>query len=171
MRSIYMNLYQDNGGDRNKALPTNIQEIKKIEQPHLYVGYTIENFDTAETGLGEFPLLFYPNAYFFDEEMTSVFPVLRDCKRDIRLGAYNLRIRVISEFLFSCQNKEEQITIYVYLKNFIKEKYGYILDGVKTKFTFPEVVLTSLKNMLYGKEVSLKEVDKDFEEYLGPAQK
>jgi hypothetical protein len=77
-----MNLYTDSGGDKNKTLPHNVQEIRKIERPHLYVGYTIENFDTAETGLGEFPLLFYPNAYFFDEQMTSVFPILKDMKRN-----------------------------------------------------------------------------------------
>jgi hypothetical protein len=161
-----MNLYTDAGGDKNKTLPHNIQEIRKIERPHLYIGYTIENFDTGETGLGESPLYFYPNAYFFDEQMTSVFPILRDKKRNIHLGTYNLRIRITAEFLFSCQNKEEQITLYVYLKNFIKEKYGYILDGVKTTYTFPEVVLISLKNMLYGKEVSLKDVEDDFDAYL-----
>jgi hypothetical protein len=38
MRSIYMNLYTDAGGDKNKTLPHNIQEIRKIERPHLYVG-------------------------------------------------------------------------------------------------------------------------------------
>jgi hypothetical protein len=166
MRSIYMNLYTDAGGDKNKTTLHNVQEIRRIERPHLYVGYTIESFDTTETGLGEFPLLHYPNAYFLDEQMTSVFPILRDEKRNITLGTYNVRIRVTSEFLFSCQNKEEQITLYVYLKNFIKDKYGYILDGVKTKYTFPEVVLISLKNMLYGKEVSLKDVDKDLDIYL-----
>jgi hypothetical protein len=159
-----MNLYTNAGGD--KPLPNNIQEIRKIERPHLYVGYTIENFDTTETGLGEFPLLYYPNAYFFDEQMTSVFPILKDKKRHISLGTYNLRIRITAEFLFSCQNKEEQITLYIYLKNFIKEKYGYILDGVKTTYTFPEVVLISLKNMLYGKGVSLKDVEKDLDIYL-----
>jgi hypothetical protein len=166
MRNIYMNLYTNFGGDKNKTLPNNIQEIRKLERPHLYVGYTFEGFDTTETGLGEFPLLYYPNAYFFDEKMTSVFPVLRDDNRHIFLGTYNLRIRVTAEFIFSCQNKEEQITIYIYLKNFIKEKYGKIINGITTKYTFPEAVLTSLKNMLYGKETSFEEVDKDFEEYL-----
>jgi hypothetical protein len=171
MRDIYKNLYSDYGGDKNRIIPANVQEIKKLERPHLYVGYTIEGFDTTETGLGEFPLLYYPNAYFFDEEMTSVFPILRDTERDIHLGTYNLRVRVVAEFLFSCQNKEEQITVYVYLKNFIKEKYGTVLDGITTKFTFPEVVFMSLKNMLYGKKVPVKEVDKDLETYLGHKSK
>jgi hypothetical protein len=166
MRNIYMNLYTDQGGDKNKTLPNNIQEIRKIERPHLYVGYTIDSFDTTETGLGEFPLLFYPNAYHFDENTTSVFPILRDKDRNITLGTYNLRIRVTSEFIFSCQNKEEQITIYVYLKNFIKEKYGYILDNVVTKYTFPEVIVMSLKNILYSKDVPLSEVDDDLDIYL-----
>jgi hypothetical protein len=166
MRDIYVNLYTDYSGDKNKVIPNNVQEIRKIERPHLYVGYTFESFDTSETGLGEFPLLYYPNAYFFDEQMTSVFPILRDIDRDISLGTYNLRIRVTSEFLFSCQNKEEQISIYVYLKNFIKEKYGHILDGIVTKFTLPEVVVISLKNMLYGKEVPLNDIKKDINTYL-----
>jgi hypothetical protein len=171
MRNIYMNLYTDYGGDKNKTLPNNIQEIRKIERPHLYVGYTFENFETTDTGLGEFPLLFYPNAYFFDEKMTSVFPILRDEHRDILLGTYNLRIRVTSEFIFSCQNKEEQITIYVYLKNFLKEKYGYILNGVTTKYTLPEVVFLSIKNMLYGKETPLKEIQQDIDQYLAANSK
>jgi hypothetical protein len=171
MRDIYMNLYTDYGGDKNKILPNNIQEIRKIERPHLYVGYTIENFDTTDTGLGEFPLLFYPNAYFFDERMTSVLPILKDEHRDILLGTYNIRIRVTSEFIFSCQNKEEQVTIYVYLKNFLKEKYGYILDGVITKYTFPEVVFSSIKNMLYGKETPLKEIQEDIDRYLATNSK
>jgi hypothetical protein len=166
MRDIYLNLYTDFSGEKNKVVPDNVQEIRKIERPHLYVGYTFENFETTETGLGEFPLLFYPNAYFFDEQMTSVFPVLRDTNRDITLGTYNLRIRVTAEFLFSCQNKEEQVTIYVYLKNFIKEKYGHILEGVVTKFTFPEVVAVSIKNMLYGKEVQFNSVKEDMNKYF-----
>jgi hypothetical protein len=166
MRDIYTNLYTDYGGDKNKTLPHNVQEIRKIERPHLYVGYTSENFDSNETGLNEFPLLYYPNAYFFDEKMTSVFPILRDTHRDILLGTYNIRIRVTAEFLFSCQNKEEQISICVYLKNFIKEKYGYVIDGVITKYTFPEVVFISLKNMLYGKEVPTKEIQNDMDVYL-----
>ncbi|MDR1502122.1 MAG: hypothetical protein LBT43_06675 [Prevotella sp.] len=166
MRNIYMNLYPSVAGDKNHTLPSNVQEIRKIERPHLYIGYTVESFDTTETGLGEFPLLFYPNAYSFDEQMASVFPILRDRDRKITLGTYNLRIRVTAEFLFSCQNKEEQITIYVYLKNFIKEKYGHILDNVMTKFTFPEAVVMSLKNILYGKDVPLSDIDNDLELYL-----
>jgi hypothetical protein len=148
-----------------------VQEIRKLERPHLYVGYTIEGFDTTETGLGEFPLLFYPNAYWFDEKMTSVFPILRDENRHILLGTYNLRIRVTAEFIFSCQNKEEQITIYVYLKNFIKEKYGHIINGVTTKYIFPEVILTSLKNMLYGKETPFKSIENDLDEYIRQTSK
>jgi hypothetical protein len=166
MRNIYMNLYSNFVEDKNKTFPQNIQEIRKLERPHLYVGYTIEGFDTAETGLGEFPLLFYPNAYWFDEQMTSVFPILKDKDRHIFIGTYNIRIRVVSEFLFSCQNKEEQITIYIYLKNFIKEKYGHIVNKVTTKYTFPEVVLTSLKNILYGKETLFKDTENDLDEYI-----
>jgi hypothetical protein len=171
MRNIYMNLYTNFAGDKNKTLPHNVQEIRKQERPHLYVGYTLDGFDTSETGLGEFPLLFYPNAHWFDERMTSVLPVLRDEKRHILVGTYNLRIRVVSEFLFSCQNKEEQITIYIYLKNFIKEKYAHIINGVKTKYVFPEAVLMSLKNILYGKETPYKDIENDFNEYLSKTSK
>jgi hypothetical protein len=166
MRSIYMNLYTNFGGDKNKILPNNIQEIRKMERPHLYIGYTFEGFETAETGLGEFPLLYYPNAYWFDEKMTSVFPILENKERHILLGTYNLRIRVTAEFIFSCQNKEEQVTIYVYLKNFIKEKYGHIIDGVTTGYVLPEVVITSLKNILYGKDTLFIDIEKDLDEYL-----
>jgi hypothetical protein len=164
MRNSYMNLYSNSSG--NNPPPDNVQEIRKIRRPHLYVGYTVEGFDTVETGLGEFPLTFYPNAYSFNEYMTDVFPILRDKDRKITLGSYNLRIRVTSEFLFSCQNKEEQITIYVYLKNFIKEKYDYVMDNVKTKYTFPEAVAMSIKNILYGKDTPIKDISGDFDSYL-----
>jgi hypothetical protein len=52
-----------------------VQEIKKLERPHLYVEYIIEGFDTTETGLEEF--LFYPNAYWLDEK----WPVFFLCSR------------------------------------------------------------------------------------------
>jgi hypothetical protein len=166
MRDLYHNLYTSADINSIKAASTNVQEIRKIKRPHLYVGYSYDGFNTADSGLGEFPLFYYPNAYFFQTSLNSVFPILRDNKRKIFIGTYNLRIRITAEFIFSCQNKEEQTTIYIYLKNFIKEKYGYNIDGIKTKYIFPSAVIQSLKNMLYGKSVPFKDITEDLILYL-----
>jgi len=131
------------------------------------VGYTWDNsFDTNETGLGETQPYMYPNAYFLDENMQSCHPIFRDRDRDIYIGTNNLRIRVTCEFLFSCQSKEEQMSLYGFIKNNIKDMYGYALEGISTDYVIPNVLINSMKNMLYGESAAMVDIEKDFDKYL-----
>lgn len=167
VKDFYNNALQGYAGKIGNGSSEAVQEIVKIPRPHLYVGYTFDaGFDTDETGLGVSQPWNYPNAYYLDENLASAMPVFKDKDRDITLSTYNLRIRTTAEFLFTCQSKEEQTTIYVYLKNFIKDMYLHVLKGIDTDFVMPNAIICALKNLLYGSSTPMKDVAADYDKYL-----
>lgn len=164
-RSLYTNIkgYWSQGGKMNKN--SNIEEISKIPRPYMFVGFNYDsNFDTDETGLGHYQPYIYPNAYFIDETLQNAFPIFYDKERKIYIAAHLVRIKISAEFLVMCQEKEEQISLYVALKNELKDMYLHQLRGIKTSFTFPSVIINSLRKMLFNTEENV--LDEDFDLYL-----
>lgn len=165
MRDFYKNALNAYAGKVNENLE-GLQELTKIPKPHLFVGYTFDNFDTKETGFGEAQPWNFPSAHYLDNNLQSAFPILHDKERDIYLATYNLRMRVTAEFLFNCNSKEEQVSLYVYIKNFIREIYSHVIRGVNTQFVLPNSLIDSIKDKLFGNGVPYTEIASEFDEYL-----
>lgn len=166
MRDFYKNALEGYAGKVNNNLE-NIQELIKIPKPHLFVGYTFDSgFDTTETGVGETMPWNYPSAHYLDNHLNEAFPVFKDKERDILIATYNLRVRCTAEYLINCASKEEQISIYVYLKNFVRDYYSYAIPGIKTQFTIPNSVIKTLKDDLYGEDAPFDDIDEEFDVYL-----
>ncbi len=164
MRDFYKNALKFYGNPKANG---NGEEIIKTPKPHLFVGYNFDSsFDTTETGLGETQPYMLPNAFFLQERMQSVHPILADNDRMILIGTQNLRIRVTAEFVFTCNNREEQFIIYNYLINSLKIYYTMALEGIKASFILPDYLITLLKDILYGEEIPFKAVFDDFSQYL-----
>lgn len=164
MRDFYKNALEAYSGKVNENLE-GIQELVKIPKPHMFVGYTFDNFDTKETGFGEAQPWNFPSAHYLDNNLTSAFPILHDKERDIYLATYNLRIRVTAEFLFNCNSKEEQVSLYIYMKNFIREIYSHVIRGINTQFVLPNSLIESIKDKLFG-DVPYSDVGCKLDEYL-----
>ena len=166
MRDFYKNALLGYANKTN-ANAEGIQELVKIPKPHMFIGYTFDNgLETADTGFGETPTWAYPSAHYLDENLNNALPMLEDNDRGgILLATYNLRIRVTAEFLINCNSKEEQLSIALYLKNFIRDLYSHVIRGVKTQYVLPNSLIDYLKDRLYG-EVPYENVSKEMDEYL-----
>ena len=166
IQNLYKNVLSVYQGETATKMG-NIEEITKIPRPHCYVGWTMESgFDTEETGLNVFPLYHYPHAFFFDDEMVGVNPILIDKRRKIFIGSQYLRIKLTAEFLFNCINKEEQITLYGYLKNNLKDMYMYAVPNIAVNYTMPSSLLLQLKTILFGEQTPYTKIHEEFNAYL-----
>ena len=167
MKDFYNNALAGYAGKINENLE-GIQELVKIPKPHMFVGYTWDsNFDTMDTGMGETPPWAFPSAHYLDEDLASALPVLIDNDRGgIQISTYNLRIKVTAEFLINCNSKEEQISLYVYLKNFVRDIYSHVIRNVNTQYVIPNSLIDVLKDRLFGENVPYTEVANDMDEYL-----
>ena len=165
MRDIYKNALTSYSGKLSEN--NNYQEMLKVPRPHMFVGYTFDSsFDTTETGLGETQPYMFPNAFFLQEHMRSSLPMFIDKHRNITIATNNIRIRVTAEFVITCANREEQFTIYNYILNTLKMYYTMPLQNIQASYIVPDYLITFVKDALYGEERPMKEVVKDFSDYI-----
>ena len=164
MRDFYKNALTYYGGNKNVF---NGEEMIKTPKPHLFVGYTFDSsFESTETGLGETQPYMLPSAFFLQERMQSVHPIIVDNDRRIIVGTQNLRIRVTAEFVITCDNRDDQFQIYNYCLNYLKMYYLMALQGIKASFIMPDYLMTLLKDMMYGPEMEFDKVFDDFAKYI-----
>lgn len=165
MRNIYKNAVLSYNG--KTSMNQNYQEMFKIPRPHMFVGYQLSNgFESNDTGLGETQHYTFPNAFWFQEHQQSQFPIFNDKKRKITISTSNLRIKATAEVVITCQNREEQFTIYNYVLNYLKMYYLMPLTGIKASFIMPDIIIKYIKDILYGEDTPWENCEKDLAKYL-----
>ena len=166
MRDFYKNAISTYAGGVSES--SNNSELLKTPRPHMFVGYQFDaSFESNDTGLGETQPYFFPNAFWFQEDNQSRFPILRDSVRKISIETYNLRIRTTAEFTITCKSREEQFTIYNYILNTLKMYYSMpILGGVKASYILPTYMMRYLKDILFGETTEYKDISNKMDEYL-----
>lgn len=165
MRDIYKNALATYAGNTSQQGST--EEMLKTPRPHLFVGYTFDNaFDESDNGNLEAQPWKFPLNDLLKNDMQNQFPIFFDPKRKIYIGCHNLRIKVSAEFAFTCQNREEQFTIYNYVINYLRWYYQMPLEGIQASFILPSYMMSYLKDMLYGEGVDFSEVQEDLNEYM-----
>lgn len=170
MRSIYKNAVRAYNGDTN--MTPNDGEVTVTPRPHMFVGWQFsDSFLTEDTGLGMTMPYIYPSAYYLQNSMRQAFPELIDNNREITIATHNIRIKVTAEFCITCKSRDEQLTLYNFLRNEIKEYLtipiiGGKKTGIKASYFVPMGVIQYIKNVLYGPETSLSEIGTDLDMWL-----
>lgn len=166
MRDFYKNALTSYGGGVSNTSNQN-EELLKTPRPHLFVGYsTPDSYDVDQNGLGELQPYMLPNAFWFQNSMQSQHPIFHDTDRDIYIATNNLRIKITAEFVITCQAREEQLTIYNYILNYLKMYYQMPLEGIEASFILPTYLMRYIKDIMYGENTPYKDIQDEMDFYM-----
>lgn len=152
IRDMYKN-------ERQTSMSNNNENVSRIKRPRISVAYTLQNFDTKDTGLGPASFGQYPNTHMIRKDLRGYWRFFEDKDTGIALYTSDLRIKVEFEVIIDVNTRDDQISVMNFLYNIIKFNRTHWYKVNNAKFTLPQTLVYGLYRCIYGNSPIKQNID------------